>query len=248
MGRGLRLAGPLECVTIRHTTLVPGWDVSCDCLPCNPNEPSITTRGFHGRLTVDHSIVGGILVDEDEVRTDPLDIRLLHSIIDATSLGHPAIGTQRAGIAHATATLRCCTVIGTIWCHAIALAENSILLGDVRVARRQIGCMRYCSVPNGARTPRRHRCQPDLAVSVPGADPARERLRVVPQFTSLLYGAPGYAQLADTCAVEIRRGADDESEMGAFHDLFQPQREALLRARLTEFVPAGTHAGIFHAT
>jgi hypothetical protein len=36
--------------------------------------------------------------------------------------------------------------------------------------------------------------------------------------------------------------------MGAFHDLFQPQREASLRARLEEFTPAGSDAGVIHAT
>lgn len=44
-------------------------------------------------------------------------------------------------------------------------------------------------------------------------------LRVRPQFTSRRYGL-----LAQTCAEEIKRGADDESEMGVFHDLFEPQR------------------------
>jgi hypothetical protein len=32
--------------------------------------------------------------------------------------------------------------------------------------------------------------------------------------------------------------------MGAFHDLYQPQREASLRARLEEYTPAGTDVGI----
>jgi hypothetical protein len=36
--------------------------------------------------------------------------------------------------------------------------------------------------------------------------------------------------------------------MGAFHDLFQPQREANLLARLEEFTPAGMDVGIIHAT
>jgi len=45
-----------------------------------------------------------------------------------------------------------------------------------------------------------------------------------------------------------KRGADDESEMGAFHDLFQPQREANLLARLDEFTPAGMDVGIIHAS
>ena len=65
-----------------------------------------------------------------------------------------------------------------------------------------------------------------------------ERIRVRPQFNSTRYGTPTYCQLAADWPAEIVRGADDESEMGVFHDLFQPQREANLRARLDEFVPA----------
>jgi hypothetical protein len=71
---------------------------------------------------------------------------------------------------------------------------------------------------------------------------------VRPQFTARLYGAPGFAQLAGECAVEIRRGAEDESEMGAFHNLYQPQREAMLRTRLQEFTPAGSDAGVIFVT
>jgi len=47
--------------------------------------------------------------------------------------------------------------------------------------------------------------------------------------------------------VEIREGADDESEMGVFHDLYRPQREANLLQRLEEFVPAGMDVGLLHA-
>ena len=65
-----------------------------------------------------------------------------------------------------------------------------------------------------------------------------------PRFDSLRYGEPDIAQLADDCAEEIRRGADDDSEMGVFHDLFNPQRLANLRARLAEYTPAGMEAGV----
>ena len=118
--------------------------------------------------------------------------------------------------------------------------------------------MRFCYVTPGSRTPRRYRCQPDL-VEKQARDEhpnpaeqeqaiAQERLRVRPQFNSMRYGTPTYCQLALTCAEEIRRGADDESEMGAFHDLFQPQREANLLARLEEYTPAGMDAGIIFAS
>ena len=76
----------------------------------------------------------------------------------------------------------------------------------------------------------------------------RERMRVEPQLNSMRYGTPTYCQLALTCADEITRGADDEAEMGAFHDLYQPQRAANLRARLDEFTPAGMEAGILYAS
>src|SRR5262249_20571780 len=142
--------------------------------------------------------------------------------------------------------------------HAVELAQNSIFAGCVNVARRQLGCMRFCYVPPGCRTPRRYRCQPDMVEQAvrdaKAAGPARdaaiagERLRVRPQFTSSRYGNPGYAQLARICAQEILRGADDESEMGAFHDLFQPQREINLRTRLEEYTPAGFDVGVLFAT
>jgi hypothetical protein len=162
-----------------------------------------------------------------------------------------------------------CTIFGIVDVHAVTRAENCIFNNCLNVARRQLGCMRFCYVPYGCRTPRRYHCQPDLAAQMiaetlqtaavannqpsPSAtelDAAktRERLRVQPQFNSERYGAPTYCQLSDECADEIKRGADDESEMGVFHDLFQPQREANLLARLEEFTPAGTDVGIIHAT
>ena len=76
----------------------------------------------------------------------------------------------------------------------------------------------------------------------------QKRLSVQPVFESTRYGTPTYARLADTCAEEIRRGASDESEMGAFHDLFQPQRAANLQARLDEYAPAGMDIGIIYAS
>ena len=70
----------------------------------------------------------------------------------------------------------------------------------------------------------------------------------MPLFTSLSYGHPGYGQLLRRCAIEIREGADDEAEMGAFHDLFQPQRETNLRVRLDEYLRFGLEAGVFYPT
>jgi len=245
-------------VTIRHSTLVPGWGLHPDCEPKRPAEPSLELFNVRARLTVEHSIVGSIQVNEDPVATDPIPIHISDSILDATSQEREALGAPGCPVAFAVLTIQRSTVIGQVQAHAIELAENCIFDGRVFVARRQIGCMRFCYVSIESRTPRRYNCQPDLvrqAVVNQVSDPTEraaaqqcESDRVRPQFNNVRYGTPMYCQLSRACAQEIKRGADDESEMGVFHDLYQPQREANLRARLDEYTPAGMDAGIIFAS
>jgi hypothetical protein len=239
-------------VVIRHCTLVPGWGLDCDCEPKHPNEASLQLENTQACIRVEHSILGSIYVVADEVKLDPVCVRLSDSILDATSDDRVALGCQTLPAAFATASFIRCTVFGQVQTHAIELAENSLFTAKVWVARRQVGCVRFCAVPPGSRTPRRYHCQPDLVVRAlglnpPAAEVALAQARMVPLFTSRRYGQAGYAQLALDCAPELLRGADDESELGAFHDLFQPQRAANLRARLDEFTPAGMEAGILFA-
>jgi uncharacterized repeat protein (TIGR01451 family) len=401
-GRGVTCRGPMAELRLRHATLVPGWSIGPGCEPDRPAEPSLELADFTGQAVIERSILGSVQVSLDEVGADPVPIQVTNSILDATSDTREAVGAPSWPLAHAVLTIVRTTVIGVVQTHAIELAEDSIFTGTVYVARRQIGCMRFCHVPAGSRTPRRYRCQPDLAersavdalplaevggpVSVPvdvgetaengeaeseaanlrlrldttnpapaigdvitltlsvdnlgsraaggvevtifppadaddpdespfaddpevtvskGAlvddseplvweigqlapggcavltallevvavadpphlsalisahsftddgsvyvarlrDAARSRMR--PVFTSRRYGRPGYCQL-DLCTDPgIREGASDESEMGAFHDLFQPQRTAALSARLADHTPAGMTAGLLFAT
>ena len=243
-------------LTIRHCTLVPGWDLHSDCEPRRPAEPSLEIFDVNARVRVEQSIVGSIQVHMDQVHAEPLPIVISDSIVDAASDDREAIGAPGRPVAHAVVTIQRSTVFGKVQVHAMQLGENSIFNDCVNVARRQLGCMRFCYVPPGCRTPRRYNCQPDLVVAALrekfASNPAEfarlvpvEQERVRPQFTDRRYGKPGYAQLAETCANEIKRGADDESEIGAFHDLYQPQREANLRARLEEYTPAAANVGIF---
>ena len=258
--------GDLCEVAIRHSTLVPGWGLLCDCEPEKPNEPSLELMNSRARITVAHSILGSIYVTADEVRTEPVKISISDSIVDATDATRVAIGSSGRKsrlLGHAVVTIARCTVIGTVEVHAIELAENSIFASPVLVGRRQRGCMRFCYLPpEKSRTPRRYACQPDLverliqethaqhAISDAQRDEQIEQawLRVIPQFNSLRYGVPTYCQLAVACATDISEGADDEAEMGVFHDLYQPQRLANLRARLDEYTPAGMDAGIIIAS
>jgi hypothetical protein len=78
--------------------------------------------------------------------------------------------------------------------------------------------------------------------------PESEILRVRPRFVSVDYSHPDYARLADHCPNEILQGADDEGEMGVYHNEFYSQRAAHLRQRVAEFVPAGSDAEIIFET
>jgi hypothetical protein len=171
------------------------------------------------------------------------------------------LGAPQSECAYTTLTMARCTVFGEIHSQAVALATNSIVMGSMLVCRTQKGCMRFCYVTPGSRTPRRYECQPDLVAAAVAALPktdltaqeralllVSEQLRVEPEFTSTRYGTPGYCQLSQSCAPEIVTGADDESEMGVFHNLYQPQRAANLATRLAEYTPAGLDTGIIYAS
>ncbi|WHT18079.1 hypothetical protein N8J89_33980 [Crossiella sp. CA-258035] len=219
-GRGVHVTGPLGAVVLRHCTLVPGWSLEPECLPSHPEEPSLVLEDTTACVQIERSILG--------------------TILDATAPDLEALSAPDCRHAHAILAVRRSTIIGEVHTHAIRLGENAIFHGRAHVARRGIGCLRFCYSTPGSRTPRRYRCQPD------GVRGELEQLRVRPRFTSTRYGTPGYAQLAADCAPEISRGAEDGSELGAFHDLFQPQRLDNLRVRLTEFLPAGmTAATVF---
>ena len=299
-GRGVRIKGDLSEVTLRHATLVPGWDLDSDCEPQRPGKPSLEIFSPKVCVKIEHSIVGVIRigpaiyppnqqtpvqtqegVSDDEwslarckgispdARFDPIRVCISDSVLDAGQPDFEVFGAPGCLVAHACLTIVRSTVFGQIHAHAIELGENTIFNGRITVARRQKGCLRFCYVTPESRTPRRYRCQPDLAEKLAEnnlrekmkdenppeptamqieAAKQPEGLRVRPKFNSVRYGKPTYCQLADYCAVEIKTGADDESEMGVFHNLYQPQRAANLNTRLDEYLPAGMDVGIIFSS
>jgi hypothetical protein len=236
----------LGALELRHTTLVPGIALNGDGTPVS-NAPSLVVRSPVATVTIDHSIVGGIRADRDA------RVVVRDGIIDAAGESEIAFASPADdGDFGGTLTLEEVTAIGRIKADALSLVSNTILLaelpggadpddwpGSVVARRRQDGCIRFSYVPPGSRTPRRFRCQPEREANA---------ARVEPMLTSTRYGDPGYCQLADATSLLVREGADDESEMGAFHELFLPRREAHLRTRLDEHLRFGLEAGVFHAT
>jgi hypothetical protein len=242
----LTVTDGIETLSISHSTLVPGLRFSSQGFPISPRLPSLVVTSSdpaipsHASVALDSSIVGGIRVDTGVATT------VANSIVDATS---------RCGVAFSglddygpggTLHIANSTIIGKVHTRVMELATNTIFFArlaahdawcaPVLCDQHQAGCVRFSYVPTGSRTPRRYRCQPTNDA---------EATRVVPQFSSLRYGEPAYSQLSRRCPQEIFNGADDESEMGAFHDLFEPQRITNLGVRLDEYLRFGLEAGIF---
>jgi hypothetical protein len=248
-GGGIDVRGTVERVTIRDCLLVPGWDFKADAASRHATEPSLRCRQSAPRVAIIRSIVGPISIEPQAQRREPLSLSIEDSIVDALGDDRDAIGRADALFALVNLTVRRSTILGRVRVHALTLAENVIFSGELQVAQRQLGCVRFCYVPPGSRTPGRFNCQPDLAAealrqqsALPAAIGAAER-SMRPVFAGRRYGSR-YCQLARDCPQEIRRGADDESEMGVYHDLFQPQRQAVLEARIREYVPAGFEAAV----
>jgi hypothetical protein len=157
--------------------------------------------------------------------------------------------TQRPSPGGALA-LQGCTVIGKVYASQLSLVSNSIFWsslssadvsgtrpnwnGSLWAARKQQGCVRFSFLPTVAVVPRNYEC-----VQQRTAKPQ-------PLFYSLRYGDPGYAKLQPATDPNIRQGAEDGGEMGAFHFNLAPLREADLRVRLQEYMPVNLEFGIFY--
>lgn len=236
------LDGDLGHLTVNHCTLVPGEGG----LIVN-SSPAAGVRNDRLVVDLERSICGRVALAENIP-----ELHLEDSIVDA-----PA-----HGIAAPDADLRILTstIFGDVESRTLE-ASDTVFEGLLTIRRRQTGCVRFSYVPVDSRTPRRYRCQPDLALAeyaeelgkasiedLTQAEAAPIRARLTPRFTSTHYGDPAYAQLSVACAVEIHTGADDGTEMGVFNHLQQPQREANLRAALEEYLPFGRQARLFYVT
>jgi hypothetical protein len=235
------VANELSRLEISHCTLVPGRALDADGNPVTPGAVSLVVGLASMSVTIDRSISGALRAVPES------DLSVRDSIVDANGTGEVAYSDTDGDGAGAALTATATTVIGKIHAREFGTVSNCILLarqepGDgwsapVWAERKQTGCVRFSFLPIDSIVPRRYRCQPDSAES------AR---RLAPRFTSLNYGVPAYGQLALSTADAIWRGADDESEMGAFHHLYAPQRDRNLRIRLREYLRVGLEAGLIY--
>ncbi|WP_299908905.1 hypothetical protein [uncultured Paracoccus sp.] len=260
-------------VTLRHLTLIPGLSFTATGDPASPGATSlmVTTTGVE--LVLDRVITGPLRLDQTTNAT------IRDSIVTAAALpardsaeGLAIAGPAGEGDPGGALTILASTVLGRILARSFPLVSDSILQArntdgspPIRTIRRQRGCMRFSFVPDGSITPRRYRCQPQLAIDsaiavaeeaaggpIPAAERALIRARISrsmrPGFEAQSPAHPAFCQLRRATPAEIRMGASEEGEMGAWHLLAAPHREANLRIRLEEYLRFGLEAGIFFET
>jgi hypothetical protein len=252
--QGNNTENQLRRLRLRHCTLLPGPSPAIQGVPAQPAAPRLIIEAPNVIIEIDRCILGAIRA------SDGAQVHITNSIVDAgeeTAIAYmapreavsPPAEAEALPLPGAPLHVENSTIIGQVHTVIMELASNTIFFARLKAfdawpapvlaTRLQQGCVRFSYVPPGAQVPRPYHCQPTNI---------DEAARVRPVFTSLRYGDAGYGQLSQHCAVEIRQGADDEAEMGAFHDLYQPQREANLRARLEEYLRFGLEAGIFYAS
>jgi hypothetical protein len=263
----VEIAGSLGHLRLIHTTLVPGVSIASPdpALPPAPPptvQPSIAASETRAdgspantelRIEAAFSITGRLRIpDHAEL------IALLDCAVDG--LGGAAIAGPAPNSFGPACRIERSTMRGQVRARQIDLASDSIFDGLISVQRQQTGCIRFSYVPPESVTPRRYRCQPDLAVrrALDVAGPltpaqaaalrAETALRVRPEYTSEAYGQPAWLQLARAAPDEIATGSEDGADMGLWCHLKQPQRAANLKLRLEEYLPFGLEPALIRVT
>ena len=218
--------GTLERLSLRHcTTATLRSGVRVDV-----GDPSTSNTTLE--LDVTRCVLGSLRAD-GPTRVFRATDSVLHGRTTAFALPEAHVHLQG------------CTLLGTTAARVFE-ASDCIFSETVDAEHTQQGCIRYSFVPPGSHTPRRYRCQPDLALADTEDPTLRQRIvaRVRPVWTTLDPALPAYAQLAQACPVELRRGAEDGLEMGVFFHLQLPWREDNLRTMLRQFLRHGLDAGL----
>ncbi|HKM74535.1 MAG TPA: hypothetical protein VJX94_31495 [Stellaceae bacterium] len=238
----MRAQNGAVAMTLQDCTLVPGKGLTRDGQPLDPDAPAIVMQFAGSTLVVNNCIVGPLLVQESA------SARVTSTFVDALARWRVAYAGPDGAGEGGTLQVEDSTIIGKVRTHRLPLASNTIFLARralrhdaweaaIWCTRRQSGCVRFCFVPADAITPGQYRC-------LPGTDPELEDA-LAQQFVSLRYGSPSYGLLGGDCPVAVWQGADDESQIGAYHLLYETQGVGNLRSRMDEYLPFGLEAGIF---
>jgi hypothetical protein len=207
------LQGDYERVVIRSCTFDPGGvDAGGNAISALP----LVVEGQIEELVIEKSIMAPIRT-KGTGAVEKLVVR--DSILQSINTGAPALSVPKGTVVLERVTIFGGVDVNRLW------ATEALVTGKVDVTNTQDGCFRFGAAPPGSRLPHPYESH---AVTDTGHI-----------FTSRTFGHPGYAQLSETAPIEIRRGAENGSEMGAFSSLLNPIKLDSLRAKVDEYMPFG---------
>jgi hypothetical protein len=120
------------------------------------------------------------------------------------------------------------TIFGEVWSKELTAAE-AIVTGRLGISDKQSGCFRYSAAPKCCE----HALpSPFQEYWIPESGSSR-------YFASRRFGDPDYAELSDAAPIDVRTGAEDGSELGAFSSWLYPIRMQDLNTKVEEYMPFG---------
>jgi hypothetical protein len=238
------LAGDLSQLDLAHCTVASAGGGPGLVVEAEPEEPGRGNVSLAVRLTA--------CVSAAVRAADPIDrVDLLDTI---AVVGDEDANGFVVDLGGGDVSVRSSTTVGgiratTLTADDAILAEGHVPPADaIAVDQPQEGCLRHSYVPWGSITPRRYRCQPDLAL-VGVADPAaRARVvaRVRPSFRGLRPSDPRLGLLGRDGPPELLTTSSDADEPGVWHHLRHATRLANLGAALRNHLRFGLDAGTIH--
>ncbi|MBB5503104.1 hypothetical protein [Paraburkholderia sp. MM5384-R2] len=224
-------------VQLSDCTLVPGLGAA------NPGlkqcEPGVIVEN-DATLCVTRCITGPIAANQAGA------VRLCNSMVDATSPCCVAYAGSDGYSAGADLHVEDSTIIGKVRTRTMRLASNTIFFARLGrhdpwpaalwCSRRQDGCIRFCSLPTQAITPRCYECLP------PDPDNAAA---FAPSFITLRYGLPAYGLLSGDVPMAVWHGADNGSQMGVYHQIQETEAVSNVQIRTPEYLPVLLESGLF---
>ena len=212
--KSIILKGDYESVTIRNCTIDPGGPLSMG----NLKPVKILIEAEIQTLTISASIVANIMTKPGGLVEELI---VCDAILQSLTRAVPVLSLDKGKMVHIERT----TVLGSINVHRLEASEV-ILTGLSTVEDTQTGCFRFSAAPKASQLPRPYQSflfEKD----------------VNHWFNTRQFGQPDYGQLSETAPLEITRGAENSSEMGAFSSQLNPIKMDGLKTKIEEYMPFG---------
>ena len=251
-------------------TIIGSFEIQGTSLSTSKTQGRLSLSGLlvHGGIKVVNGNLGGLEIEDVTLsdlskslevsgaasnRNNNLELLFKRVICPEINISTPAstldledcIVEKNLNASPTPTLLNKCTIGGTVDVRTLE-ASDCIFNKNVNVQRSQVGCVRFCYVPQGSKVPKAFKCQPDYAIELnPTVNPDRVRSRVTPSYVSVILGQPAYRQLSNATAIEVLAGASNGCEMGAYNRELQQYRLTNLSTTLTDYMRLGMEFGFF---